>query len=787
MLKTIYLIHHSHTDLGYTHPQPVVRHLHCRYIDSALREIERTRHYPAGARMKWTCETLYPVFDWLRQASPASLEHFAALEKEGFIEVAACWEIITQSSPPRAWQWMMDRVQEARSKYGFTIRSAMLSDINGAPWAMPDLLASHGITNFSMSINEHFGKSIFPRQMPFRWRGPNGGVLNVFNGFHYNNNQYFGIPYDLERGARGVEEIQQFLGRYPGFDLDFAVFQVTRPDFNDNGSPDPRLPDFVRAWNAAGSSPRMEIVTLSEFFEAIGKECFQSAPEHSGEWTDFWNFGAASTPYETGLNRRAYRVTEEVESLIDGQSGTTEILGFIESAMESAVFHDEHTWGADGSISAPDCDASRAGLHYKNDFAYRAHDTALLARAEALALRIGQAAPPEPGQHVLVANPCSFPVRSEVEIPVNWLLSDVCPTPTHLHRMQHEPVSWPPATIPISARELPAAYGGNSHVRFALDLKAHEVRSYSADHVFSIGAPSSVSVRGCPLTDARLENDFFSVRLDATTGGLAFLVDKSTGWNLLSESGFPSGVPLWEAPIGRNRREIHPTPDWTKFMGYKGWNSQWEAVRESPAPAAECSLTSSKGRTSLHQTFTSPRARSISVGITLDQSLEAVGFEISIDFRKTSDPCAWYWPMHFGLQDPVFTYDNCGIPVQLGRDQLPGANMDYQTVHRWIRVSDHTRSALLFPLDTPLACLGGLNFGRMTNAQTPRKAIAAAMLQCNYWDTNYAAFCDGLITFRFFIAPGDRAKSAVDADALASRLAHPPLIVPFAGPQRSSF
>jgi len=780
MIKTLYLIHHSHTDLGYTHPQPVVRHLHVRYIDAALREIERTLGYPQGARMKWTCETLYPVFDWLAQASSEDRERFTAFEREGLMEVTASWSILTQSCPPRAWQWMLDRLEQARGEYGFTIRSAMLSDINGVPWTLPDRFVGHGVSNFSMSINEHFGKSIFPRLKPFRWRGPQGAVLKVFNGLHYNNNQYFGIPYDLGRASCGVEEFQAFLDAYPGFDLDFAVFQVTRPDFNDNGAPDPRLPEFVAEWNRAGLLPRMEIVTLSGFFDAIGEGFFDRSEERAGEWTDFWNFGAASTPYETALNRRAYSMIGEVESLEAAGARTPEISGLVSTAIENAVFHDEHTWGADCSVATPHVDAARAGLHFKNDFAFRAHTLALLARAEALSLLIGKTTTGTGGQHLLLANPAQSARRCSVDLPVAWLLSDVCPTPTHLHRMQMLPVSWPPVTVPLPARTAPEPFDPAGDFRLVLELKAGEVRSLSADEIFASAIPSRNAVRKVSGNEARIENDCFTVTLDPVSGGIASLVRKSDGRELLALGDSPNGVPVRESPTQGSRRDIHPTPDWTRFMGYKGWATDWKATREPASPGA-CRIESSAGRITLRRDFSSPQARGVSLAVTLDDVLEAVGFEIAIDFRWCADPCAWYWPLTFALHDPLFTYDNCGVPVRLGLDQLPGANADYQTVHRWVRISGGAESMLLFPLDTPIICLGGFNFGRMTTASTPRRALAAPMLHSNYWDTNYAASCDGTVNFRFFLAPGNVAPSPADADRLADELAHPAIAVPFSG------
>lgn len=42
MISEILLLHHTHTDIGYTYEQPIVWELNRQFIEDALDEIERT-------------------------------------------------------------------------------------------------------------------------------------------------------------------------------------------------------------------------------------------------------------------------------------------------------------------------------------------------------------------------------------------------------------------------------------------------------------------------------------------------------------------------------------------------------------------------------------------------------------------------------------------------------------------------------------------------------------------------------------------------------------------------
>ncbi|MEZ4833096.1 MAG: hypothetical protein R2873_14105 [Caldilineaceae bacterium] len=75
-IDTVYFIHHSHTDIGYTHDQPVVWDMpHCFYRRSAgpgrkVRQSRRRRRFPLDGGDDDA------LMRWLDQASDAEIERF---------------------------------------------------------------------------------------------------------------------------------------------------------------------------------------------------------------------------------------------------------------------------------------------------------------------------------------------------------------------------------------------------------------------------------------------------------------------------------------------------------------------------------------------------------------------------------------------------------------------------------------------------------------------------------------------------------------------------------------
>ncbi len=99
--RNLYFIHHSHTDIGYSHLQPEVEKIHTKNIDDALKLIEATRQYPEAARFKWNIESLWAVENYLKQATAIQKENFFSQVTAGSIGLSALYaNFLTGLSQP---------------------------------------------------------------------------------------------------------------------------------------------------------------------------------------------------------------------------------------------------------------------------------------------------------------------------------------------------------------------------------------------------------------------------------------------------------------------------------------------------------------------------------------------------------------------------------------------------------------------------------------------------------------------------------------------------------------
>jgi len=155
-LDTIYLIHHTHTDVGFTHDQPIFCELQYRLIDDALRLIDRYADNLPDGRFCWTVETTCGLEAWLRTASGRDIDRLIAADRAGFFEVMT---MQTNNTPLFDSGQLIESLrpgQRLRRDYGLDIRYAMNCDINGQNWPLADVLLSEAAEAGRMTCFLHW-------------------------------------------------------------------------------------------------------------------------------------------------------------------------------------------------------------------------------------------------------------------------------------------------------------------------------------------------------------------------------------------------------------------------------------------------------------------------------------------------------------------------------------------------------------------------------------------------------------------------------------------------------
>ena len=158
--------------------------------------------------------------------------------------------------------------------------------------------------------------------------------------------------------------------RYP---YDLAMVNFTYD--GDNRPMDTQVYDNIKALNDKGYVyPRIINANYNRFFEDVAARWGDKIPSFKGTIEDWWNFGAASTAYETGINRMNHDKLAAAETLatmagiaIPERRHPSEALA---AAYENLLLYDEHTWGSPTpgrgramALETQHRDRQRCGLH----------------------------------------------------------------------------------------------------------------------------------------------------------------------------------------------------------------------------------------------------------------------------------------------------------------------------------------------------------------------------------------------------------------------------------------
>jgi len=165
--------------------------------------------------------------------------------------------------------------------------------------------------------------------------------------------------------------------------------------------------------------------------------------------------------------------------------------------------------------------------------------------------------------------------------------------------------------------------------------------------------------------------------------------------------------------------------------------------------------------------------------------------ELAVDFAQHESKESVQFAFPFAIENGQIHID---IPLAVMRpeiDQLPGSCKNWLPVGRWIDVANAEYGVTCATLDAPLVEIGSLSatmLGSQTHPEIWRKHIEPTQkfyswVMNNHWGTNYRAYQDGLIEFRYALRPHAGYDSAA-ASRFAMGMSQP--LVSSARGQRSS-
>ncbi|MBI5353945.1 MAG: hypothetical protein HZB50_14985 [Chloroflexi bacterium] len=760
-LDTIYIIHHTHTDIGFTNDQPIFWEMQYRFIDEALRLTDRYKDNPPDSRFRWTVETTSGLDAWLKTASTRDIDRLIAADNAGLIEVMA---MQTNNTPLLDTYQLIESlrpIQRLRRDYGLNIRHAMNCDINGQNWTLADLLLDAGIEGFSMAVNHHFGGPPSPRPNVFLWQTPSGRTIPTHNGWQYSKANEFGLASDTDEiFLEWLPKIETYLteNNYP---LPFLILEGFHP-YGDNGSAYGAFAEFAHRWNESGRAPRIITATPRMFWERV-KNHHADLETIRGDWTDYWNFGSISAARETTIARTTRSRLQRADAIFAAVmcrggsrreasptttwSERTNNL-YRDSAWQSLNLYGEHTWGADTASNNPELEDSLAMDNHKKNLVYTARSLSLLLERDALA-DFSHLIPRNDPTDLLIFNPLPWErtisgvISKNVLIP-RGLNDDPTSSRHFIGRMAHPTDFW-------TGRAESGFHGGMGWMLTPTTVPAFGYAVVNWDSLTSM-------TEAVQSDDAVVENQRYRVTFNTQKGGITSLFDKQLNYEWVdSSAGHPVHGFIHEEVADHDApepRKLLCNVNWSVDTATeRGWNPDWKANRIAPAKVLLHKVYRLSFATVVEQILEHVVIGKICQRVLLPDNSDQIEFQSEWQMGTTIHPEATYLLFPFNIPNAQARFDIGGVPVRPHLDQIPGSCRDYFTVQGWVDFNNGERGMTIATPENPMVQLGDFHFAHNQSEINLERAMLLGWVTNNYWETNFPGMQPGTVTARYAIHP----------------------------------
>lgn len=733
----VYLIQHTHTDIGYTRPQTEILREHLRYIDYAIEYCELTEDLPDDARFRWTCEASWTVNEYLKNRPQEQIEKLKRYVDNGQIEITGMFfnmsEIVDENSLKTFLQPL-----SLLKKNDIPVTTAMQNDVNGVAWCLADYLPDLGVNYLWMGQHGHRALIPFDKPTLFRWESPSGKQMLAFRADHYHTGNFLGVENgDLSSLAPRLFSYLEDLNskEYP-FDAIAIQYSGYRTD---NSPPSYSTSKLVEEWNKSYAYPKLRNGLPHEFMDYMAAHHQDEIESYRVAYPDWWTDGFGSAARETGASRRSHADMVTIESLlsmaaIKGKRLPPHIGDEITHIHENLLFYDEHTFGAAESLRDPLAGNSQEQWSQKSSFVWEGLKSAQLLYETAGGLLQGDL---KRGEHPTITffNPNGHPRTNLV---TSYIDFEVIPE-DRLFAITDADGNR------LKVQQLHSRREGRFYAILAEEIPAMGYKTFDIvieDDELATPQPTSV-------VENVMENSYYRITLNPATGGVSSIFDKELHREMVdAASPWDMGAFIYEKLDDRQQMEQYRTDDYTR--------TGLSQVQLTPGVNGEIYQ-------SVHVRGKAPGVDE-SYGVRLEIKLfnNEKRIELSYALKRLPelDPTAIYVAFPFLLSDSRLAFDVQGGVVYPGENQLEGTASDWNTVQNFVAARNDQVQYIVGSDVVPLVQLGDLLDGPFQYKKSYEKPHLFSWVMNNYWVTNFRASQEGEFRWNYCITSTDDLSNA---------------------------
>ena len=705
---TVYVVPHVHLDLGYTDYQAKVASVQSRIIDEALDLLDLHPDFRFSVDGMWS----FDQFLHTRTAEDQARALAAMKAEKLFVPAQYSNELTGFASAETLIRSLYPSAEFSR-EHGTPLNYANITDVPSYSWSYASILASAGIHDLLAGSNNGRAPVLLRGHLdetsPFYWEGPDGQKVLFWYARHYHQMwTIFGLPPLLNAGEETLPLFLQMYGR-PTYKASSTILYGSQVENTDLY---PEQADLVGKWNEQYAFPHLQYTGFHEALTSVAAEFKGDIPTVRGDGGPYWEDGMAADAYYAVMERETEARGLSAEKLATISSLENPRIAVDKESFDAMwrnmVLMDEHTWGSSESFSDDQNEEATVQLAVKDAHATHAHelsDTLLRHTMADLADTIST-----PANSLVVFNTLNWERSRMVSVDLR-----------HGFQIVDSATKQP---VPV---EITNSGENTSRAHFwAEDVPAVGYKTY----LLLRQQPETTTAADAP---AVMENQFYRVELDSSTGAVRSLFDKQLGRELVdAASPYRLGEYLYVTTD-------HAARSADRFVVHGANEGKLVSVEQTPDGITAHLLTVD---------VNTPRIEST---ITLSSHEKKLSFTEDVDKTQTKSDEAVYFAFPFAMSHPEFQYEIQNAAVNPARDMYPGAGLDWFSVQHWAAVQQDGISAAVMPLDASLMTFGDISRLRFPETFGARKGWLFSYAMNNYWHVNYRAEQGGHLRFRYVV------------------------------------